>query len=488
MKISFKTTSQAPTTCDLLACFAYEGKKPQLPAGVRLASKAAGSFSGEFRALRVHDASAGPAERVLLVGLGKKDDLTVERLRRAAALAVKQAESERCAKLAQWWPGVPASVASAAQLGTAVAEAAVMATYRNDAHKSKPPAPKLKSTVLHGPDADFRRGAKRGEALGEANLFTRDLQNAPGNKLRPRDMATTAQRLARGSERISCKVLTPAAMKELGMGALLSVAAGSSEPPRLIHLTYKPRGRSKGCLAFVGKGLTFDAGGISLKPAARMWDMKFDMSGGAAVLGAFHALAKLDVPFEVHGVVPSSENMPDASATKPGDVVTAMNGKTIEVLNTDAEGRLILCDALAYTVKKIKPDTIIDLATLTGAVVMALGHELSGCFATSTELRDDLIAAGEATQELVWPLPLLDLHKDAMKGDTADLKNIGSSDLGAGSTQGAAFLAHFVEDVEWAHLDIAGTAWGGRDRDYTGGSQGSGVGVRLLMEYLARRS
>ncbi|MEM1451940.1 MAG: M17 family metallopeptidase, partial [Planctomycetota bacterium] len=245
-----------------------------------------------------------------------------------------------------------------------------------------------------------------------------------------------------------------------------------------------------GRVAFVGKGLTFDAGGYSLKPPPKMDEMRFDMSGGAAVLGAMHALASgVDVPFEVHGVVPSSENLIDGNATKPGDVHTGMSGTTVEILNTDAEGRLILADALTYVDTKVRPDTVIDLATLTGAVIVGLGHEVSGMFSTSTDLRDALLEAGEATGEHVWPLPLLDAHKEGMKGKSADLANIGSPSMGAGPSQGAAFLAHFAgEGSDWAHLDIAGTAWNTRDRDWVGGSTGTGVGARLLVEYLLRRA
>jgi leucyl aminopeptidase len=205
------------------------------------------------------------------------------------------------------------------------------------------------------------------------------------------------------------------------------------------------------------------------------------------VLGVFHALAELGCPFEVHGVVPASENMPDGKAVKPGDLVRAMNGTTIEVLNTDAEGRLILCDALSYVVEKVKPDAIVDLATLTGAVVMALGHEYTGVMTRSERLRDELLAAGEAVGEKLWPLPLADHHRDLMKGEVGDLKNIALGDPGAGASQGAAFLSYFVEGVEWAHLDIAGTAWGSMNRDYVGGSLGSGVGVRLLLRWLETR-
>jgi leucyl aminopeptidase len=268
---------------------------------------------------------------------------------------------------------------------------------------------------------------------------------------------------------------------------LLGVARGSVEPPYLIHLTYKPQGKSRGVIAFVGKGLTFDAGGISLKPAAKMDEMKYDMSGGAAVLGAFHALGDIDVPYEVHGIVGATENMPGGKATKPGDVHTSMNGTTVEVLNTDAEGRLVLADALTYTLEKVEPDTVLDLATLTGAVVIALGHEHAGLFASTERLRDDLLAAGEATGERLWPLPLEDFHKEQMKGTVADLKNINNPGLGNGSTAGAAFLAHFVGDTEWAHLDIAGTAWGQRERDWVGGALGTGYGARLLLRYLETR-
>jgi leucyl aminopeptidase len=354
--------------------------------------------------------------------------------------------------------------------------------------KTKPKATKLKTLTLCGSGREFKAGTDRGRVLAEANLFARDLQNAPGNMMRPRDLAAAARKLAAGRSRVSCRVLTRPQLKQLGMGALLGVSAGSSEPPVLIHLTYKPKGRSKGRVAFVGKGLTFDAGGISLKPSAKMWDMKYDMSGGAAVLGAFHALRSLDVPFEVHGLVPASENLPDGTATKPGDLLKAMDGTTIEVLNTDAEGRLILCDALAYCVSKVKPDTIIDLATLTGAVVMAVGHEYSGLFATTEALRDGLRKAGDAVGEKVWPLPLEEFHKDWMKGEVGDLKNINAPDQGAGSTAGAAFLWHFVGKTEWAHLDIAGAAWGGMNRDWVGGPQGSGVGARLLAQYLMDRA
>jgi len=367
-----------------------------------------------------------------------------------------------------------------------VAEGAIMGAYRFEQGKSKPKEEKLKTLVVTGPGAGLKAGIARGTILAEANCFVRDLQNRPANMMTPRDMAAAAKKLEKG-KRITCSILTERAMESLGMGLLLGVAQGSREAPRLIHLVYKPAGKAKGRIALVGKGLTFDSGGISIKPSAKMDEMRFDMSGGAAVLGVFHALAKIDVPWEVHGVVPCTENMPGGKATKPGDIHRAMNGMTVEVLNTDAEGRLVLADAISYVVEKVKPQTIIDLATLTGAVVTALGHELSGMFASTDRLRDRLIAAGDETGERVWPLPLLDVHKDGMKGTFADLKNISGGDMGAGSSAGAAFLAPFVGDIEWAHLDIAGTAWGGSNRDWVGGPLGSGVGTRMLVRYLETR-
>jgi leucyl aminopeptidase len=303
--------------------------------------------------------------------------------------------------------------------------------------------------------------------------------------MRPRDLVAEAKRIAKLSERISVKVLDETAMKDLGMGSLLSVSRGSAEPAYLIHLVYKPKKKAGRKVCLVGKGLTFDAGGISLKPSPKMEDMKYDMSGGAAVLGTFQALAELAPNgVEVHGLVPASENLPDGKANKPGDLVTAMNGMTIEILNTDAEGRLILADALAYAVAKIKPDAMIDLATLTGAVITALGHELSGLMGNDQSVIDALIASGKRTGEQVWPLPLHDCHKREMKGRIGDLKNTVSPGFGAGSSGGGAFLSNFVGEVPWAHLDIAGSAWGAEDRDYQGGALGTGVGVRLLVDYL----
>jgi leucyl aminopeptidase len=486
MKLDFLATSKKTRETGMLALFALEGAKPDLPAGVKLPAGALSEFKGEFRETRVVDAVSGPARRVVAIGIGKKEALDAEKLRRAAALAVQKAEgagSESCAIGVE--PELVDRAGGPERLGAALAEGAILGAYRFDQRKSKPKAPKLRATTIVGPRA-LERGVDRGAVTAGANAFVRDLQNQPANLLTPRDLAAAAKGLARRG-RVTCTVLTEADMKRLRMGLLLGVAQGSRQPPRLVHLVYKPRGRKKGKVALVGKGLTFDSGGISIKPSSKMDEMRFDMSGAAAVLGVFRALGTLDVPWEVHGLAPCTENMPGGAATKPGDIHTAMDGTTVEVLNTDAEGRLVLADALCYAVTKVKPDTIVDLATLTGAVVTALGHEMAGLFATTTKLRDDLVAAGEETGERLWPMPLLDLHKDGMKGSFGDLKNISGGDMGAGSSAGAAFLAPFVGDTEWAHLDIAGTAWGGSQRDWVGGPMGSGFGTRLLLRWLETR-
>ncbi|MCK6444867.1 MAG: leucyl aminopeptidase [Planctomycetes bacterium] len=488
MKLVIKDRPSKPERADAWLLFAFEGETPEAPSGVVLAKHALRGFKGEFRETRVVEADSGPVDRLVLVGLGKAADCDAERVRRAAALAVQRADaSGATSAVCTPQKALEKAAGGPFETGVALAEGALLGLYRYQAFKSKPKTAKLAKLSVFSGSRELRSGLERGRIGAEANAYARDLQNAPANKFRPREFAAEAKKLAQRSQRLRAKVLGQNELKKLGMGALLGVAQGSAEPPALIHLTYKPRGRAKACIALVGKGLTFDTGGISIKPAARMWDMKYDMSGGAAVLGVFHALAELELPFEIHGIVPATENMPGGKAIKPGDLVTAFNGATIEVLNTDAEGRLALCDALAYVKKTVDPDTIIDLATLTGAVVIALGHELTGMFASTERLREQLTAAGERSGERVWPLPLLDLHKDQMKGEVADLKNINSADAGNGASAGAAFLAHFVGSTEWCHLDIAGTAWGGLNRDWVGGAQGSGVGTRLLLAWLEGR-
>ncbi len=481
MKFTVKNPKQSLAKTDLLVVFGREGVAPKLPAGVRVPELALKAFEGTEREARLTDATAGPAARVLFVGVGEGKPVAAETLRRCGALAATKAEKVR-AKSATLWIDLPLGK-KAAVLGQALAEGAVMASYRlTDFQRDAEPA-HLKRITLHG-EPGFNAGIKRGLIIGEANCLTRRLQDTPGNLMRPCDLAIEAKKIASMSDRIAVRAIDEAAMKRLGMGSLLSVSRGSVEPAFLIHFVYKPKKTARRKVCLVGKGLTFDAGGISLKPSAKMADMKYDMSGGAAVLGVFRALVGLNPDVEVHGLVPTSENLPDGKANKPGDLVTAMNGLSIEILNTDAEGRLILADALAYAEKKIKPDAMIDLATLTGAVVMALGHELSAAMGNDRSLIDALVESGERTGEQVWPMPLLECHKKEMKGTVGDLRNISGPSAGAGSSTGGAFLSNFVGDIPWVHLDIAGSAWGAAERDYQGGPWGTGVGVRLLLDYL----
>lgn len=483
MRISSKDHGKLAKT-DLLAVIVPDSGTPKLPEGVKLPSGVLSKFEGKFRGVRLCDPTSGTAERVVLIGVGSLKTVNAERVRRAAAIAGNRAKGIKSSSLTIWVDERVAKSVGEEKAGQAAAEGARMASYSLQEFKSKQVKPALKSTTICGPNAAFKRGVKVGDAIGEANCFTRVLQDSPGNKMRPRDLVAASRQIAKRSPKITASALTEAQMKKLGMGSLLSVSLGSEEPAFLIHMVYKPKGRAKKKIAIVGKGLTFDAGGISIKPSAKMDEMKYDMSGGAAVLGIMHALSDMDVPYEVHGFVPTSENLPDGKANKPGDVVTAMNGKTIEVLNTDAEGRLILADALCYATKKVKPDIMIDMATLTGAIVVALGHECSGLFTKSESLSKQLMAAGDASSELLWPMPIMDVHLRQMKGAVGDLRNINSGQ-GAGSSGAAAFLNEFVgEGIDWAHLDIAGAAWGAEARDYQGGRMGTGVGVRMLVEYL----
>ena len=483
MKISYKTISSKVTKTEILVVFAKEGRKPNLPDAVSLPAAALKNFSGKSREVRFVDAMGGPAARVLLIGLGD-GAVEAELMRRCGALAVKKSEKVGVSNTV-FYMGVSFGK-RAEKLGQALVEGIVMGAYRLNDFKSNAQKVALKKLVVQA-SADFNRGGKRGEVIGGGNTFARRLQDTPANKMRPVDLVTEAQKIAKSSKQISAKALDEKAMGKLGMGSLLSVSQGSAEPAYLIHLVYKPLKKAKRKICLVGKGITYDSGGICIKPSVPLGAMKYDMSGGAAVLGVFHALAGLDLDAEVHGLVPASENLINGSATKGGDVVTASNGLTIEVLNTDAEGRLILADALAYADKTIQPDAMIDLATLTGAVVVALGRELTGVMGNDEKLSAELIASGKESGEALWPLPILDAHKEDMKGAVADLKNISNPMTGAGSSTAGAFLSYFVGETPWAHLDIAGASRNAVDRDYQGGPMGTGVGVRLLVEYISRQ-
>ncbi|MBL8696064.1 MAG: leucyl aminopeptidase [Planctomycetes bacterium] len=487
--------AHASASDPLLAVLCFEGEKPQLPSGVSVPARALEDFRGRFRqVLLCYPEGRTKVERVVLVGLGKREKVTAEEARRVSALALSVAKDRGARRFGIVVPPRLLEELEAEVAGRALAEGIGLGAYKFDKHKGSlnggagngNGSTLPERATLYARGAEFERGVEHGVRNADAANFARELGDTPGNYATPTALAAAAKKLAGG--RISVRVLEEKDMAKHGMGALLGVAQGSAEDAKLILLHYKPKRRAKEKIAVVGKGLTFDTGGISIKPAASMDEMKYDMCGGAAVLGLFHALREMDLPLEVIGLVPSTENMPGGKAYKPGDVLKACNGTTIEVLNTDAEGRLILCDAIAYAEKTYEPDVMVDLATLTGAVVVALGHEMTGVFGNDDATRDAVCDAGNRAGERCWPLPLWDVHKDQVKSEVADLKNINSPKDGGGSIAGAAFLAHFVRKAKWVHMDIAGTAWGGRERDYLHASGASGMGVRTLVQFLIDRA
>ncbi len=432
----------------------------------------------------VHTNGKLPAARVMVVGLGARRGASAEAVRHAAATAARRARDLGAATVAMHLAaeGVPAR--SRAQ---ATVEGARLGTYRFDKYLKEKSSKVLTGVTVLEPDARQGAAAREGARLGEigaaATSLARDLVNEPANVVTPTYLADRAREIAKAG-RLRVRVLDRDDCAKLGMGAFLGVAQGSQEPPRFIHLTYAPRRRARRKVVIIGKGITFDSGGLDLKSADGMLRMKGDMAGSAAVLGLFQALPKLRLPVEVHGLIAATENMPSGAAQRPGDIVRALNGLTIEIGNTDAEGRLTLADALAYAAKEIKPDEMVDMATLTGAVVIALGLQVTGLFATQDGLAERLLAGAQAAGERMWRLPLHDDYKDGLKSDIADLNNI-SSQRGAGSIVAALFMREFTGGVPWAHLDIAGTGFSERDGTL-GPKGGTGVTVRTLIAYLAR--
>jgi leucyl aminopeptidase len=427
----------------------------------------------------------GPASRVLLVGTGKAGDPARAALRRAAAVAAKLAQ-----KLGAGTAAFSVAPEAARGLGPeeaaqVITEGAASGAWRFNAMKQPPedPKPELERLDLLFPNSspEAETGRSRGEAIAAGHVLARDLQVLPGNVCTPSHLAATAESLAKRLG-FAVTVLDRTALEQEGMGALLAVGQGSQQEPRFVILEH--RGSDAAPVVLIGKGITFDSGGISIKPADRMEDMKFDMSGAAAVLGTFEMLGRLRLPLHVIGLIPSAENMPSGTAFRPGDVVTSHAGKTIEVVNTDAEGRLILGDALSYA-RRFQPACVVDAATLTGAVVIGLGHSAAAVLGTEASLVTELIAAGERSGERLWELPLWDDYRELIKSDVADVKNSGGRP--AGTITAAWFLREFAEGLPWAHLDIAGTAY--TDRETAAMLKGpTGMGVRLFSEFLLARS
>jgi leucyl aminopeptidase len=475
MKIDVRQRSLRDADAALVAVGLYDGEAlPEEVAGAPGAADAKGSFKAMTRLY------PGGPERLLVVGLGERDTLDVEKLRVLAATVSQEAAKLEATSLAWALPSFEDEAAAA----EAIVTGTILGAYRFDRFKGEgaegdEPGVRLESLTLLGP-AELAGAAETARVYSEAANRARDLQETPANFAKPEDLARRAEEIAAGNDKVTVEVLDGDAIRAKGMGGLAAVTQGGPVDARLIVLRYAGGGDGP-TLGFVGKGVTFDTGGIVLKPGAGMQEMKFDMSGASAVIEATAAIAELGLPIDLVTVVPSTENMPSGTAVKPGDVITQYNGKTVEVNNTDAEGRLILADALAYAIE-LGAERIVDLATLTGAMVIALGSTYAGVHTNDDELAKELSAAGEESGELVWRMPLHPEYAELMKGTVADLSNLAKK-REAGSITAASFLREFVGDTPWAHVDIAGTAWD-VNRAYTG-KGGSGFGVRLLVQ-LAR--
>ena len=434
--------------------------------------------------LMLHDVPGIASTRVLLLGLGPQAEFAEKQFRRCITTAVEVLARTGTIDAELHVAELAVSHRDIEWRVMQTARAARETTYRFEQMKSVPAkdTPALRRIVLAVAKSDEKRAARglaQGLALAHGISLARDLGNLPGNVCTPAYLAEQARKLAK-HYRLKVQVLERVDMEKLGMNTLLSVAAGSSQPPKLIVLEYRAGPKTQKPVVLVGKGVTFDTGGISLKPAPEMDEMKYDMSGAGSVLGTLKAVAEMKLPVNVIGIIPATENMPGARATKPGDIVTSMSGQTVEILNTDAEGRLILCDALTYA-ERYDPAAVIDIATLTGACVIALGHVVSGLFANDDPLAREVLAAGEHAGDGAWHLPLHDEYQDQLRSNFADFANIGGRP--AGAVTAACFLSRFTKKYKWAHLDVAGTAWkSGKDKGSTGRP------VPLLTQFLVNRA
>jgi len=427
----------------------------------------------------IHTLGKIPAPRVLVAGLGKSDKFSIDKVRNLSAAVARYLRRSRCTSAASITHGAGIAGLDPEACAQAIAEGTLLGLYRFDRHK-KPPEDEVEFQELVLVEQDgsrvdaVRRGVERGVALAEAANFARDLANEPSNVLTPAELAARAQSWAKDAG-LECEVFDKPWMEQQGMGALLGVAQGSAQPPKFIVLRY--RGGGSQHLALVGKGITFDTGGISIKPAQGMEEMKGDMAGGAAVIAAMGAIARLKPAIDVTAIVPATENMPGGNAIKPGDVLRAMTGTTIEVINTDAEGRLILADGLGYA-RKDSPTAIVDVATLTGAISIALGNVAMGAMTNNEPLYARVRRASDASGEKVWELPMYDEYKEQIKSDVADIKNTGGR--GAGSITAAFFLKEFVGDTPWVHLDMAGVDFYEKEKGVIV-KGASGIPVRTLV-------
>ncbi len=478
--------------CDAAVYGLFEGEQPQgelkradadFKGAVSSVLKS-GEFSGkglQLSLLHAPPESKAGLQRLLLVGLGKRKDVDADTLRNAAGKSALFLRSAGAKKIASFLlaDGLLHGPAHA----QAVVEAALLSLYKFDKYKTeKEDGNEIEEFVLLCPSArlrEYKEASAAAEVIATAVNDARQVLNEPANVLTPKALAEKAREVAK-RHGFKCRVLEEQEMRKLGMNALLAVARGSRQPPTFTVLEYEGRKAAKP-IVVVGKGITFDSGGISIKPAKDMDRMKYDKAGAVAVMGIMQAVAGLRLPLHVVGLMPAAENLPGGNASKPGDIVKAMNGRTVEILNTDAEGRLALADALSYA-QQYKPQAVVDLATLTGAVVVALGDRAAGVLGTDQALVDKLKKAGDACGERVWQLPLWKDYDEDVKSDFADVKNIGANGS-AGTISGAAFLKKFAGGFPWAHLDIAGTAWTDKDKQYIA-KGATGFGVRLVVEML----
>jgi leucyl aminopeptidase len=464
--------------CDALVMVAFEGQQNGRFAGLTADLYESKEFTGKpLEMALLHKPTGLKARRLLLIGGGTGDKFTVSALRKTAGTALRHLKAKSSRDIAMLLdPGFagPEHVAAAV-------EGAILGDYEPDSLKSDKKDAKVVdqfTVAAPGGDAALEHARRRGEIIAESQNLARELVNEPANRMTPSILAARARAMA-GEQGLECEILDQDRMKQLGMGSLLGVAMGSAEPPAMIVLRYRPAGQEAQTvhLGLVGKGVTFDSGGLSIKPADGMEKMKYDMAGGAAMIGAMRAIAQLKPAIQVTALIPAVENMTGSRAQRPGDIVTSLSGKTIEVLNTDAEGRLILADALTYA-RRLGCTHMVDAATLTGAIVVALGHIYVGLFASDDNLRTKVMAAAEAEGEKMWQMPLDEDYKDYLKSAFADLPNIGGR--WGGAITAATFLKEFADSTPWVHLDIAGTAWLDDAKPFL--SKGpSGVGVRTFV-------
>jgi leucyl aminopeptidase len=467
---------------ELVAVALFKGETPQDLGEDAAKLLSDGDFSGKPNETALLYGQKGHAPRLLLVGLGERDTATPEKLRRAAAIVARRARVLELREVAFSLPALPG--VDTREAARAAAEGAGLGLYRFVKHKSAANGhePEIFWVVADEVELEqARAGAEIGDKVASGATLARDLANEPSNVATPEYLARRAREIAE-KYGMNINVLDRAGIEAEGLTGLATVGRSASNDPRFIVLEHR-KGNDASPVVLVGKAVTFDSGGISIKPSAGMEDMKFDMSGGAAVLGAMEAVGAMDLPLNVVALVPATENLPGGDAFKPGDVLKMHSGKTVEIVTTDAEGRLILADALSYA-RRYEPSAVIDCATLTGACVVALGSHASGLMGNNEDLIAEVQAAGETTGERAWPLPLFDEYTEQIKGDTADIKNSGGR--GGGALTAGAFLKEFA-DYPWAHLDIAGTAYGKKGNAYTTRG-GTGVPTRLLVEFLIGRT